>query len=107
MSKQFEITVGDTDFNFDVSNDAFNKFINASSGGRGVQAGFNLISSTVDQKQRAKLLNLITDAEKKPKGMLVMDLVGAISEEFSDELPTVVKKRKTTPGSAEQTDLTD
>lgn len=107
MSKKIEVTLGSEDFEFEVTNDAFNKFINSSSGGRGVQAGFNLLSSTVEQKQRAKFLNIITDAEKKPKGMLVMELVGVISEDFNDELPNVVKKRKPTQDYAELTDTID
>lgn len=105
MTKRFEITVGDTDFNFEVSNADYNKFIN-NSASNPVQAGFNLLTGTVDQKQRAKLIGLIADEEKKPHGTLVMELVAAVSEEMTNDLPTVVKKRKPTQEPADETDLT-
>ncbi len=106
-TKEITVTLGDTDFTFDVGNTDYNKMLNNMSGSRAVQAGFNLLSSTVKQEQRATLISIITDKEKKPHGTVVLEVVGIISEEFTDSLPTAVKKRSSTPTPADEMDMTD
>ncbi|WP_067095604.1 putative phage tail assembly chaperone [Marinomonas atlantica] len=101
--KDIQILVGDKEFDFQVSNALYNKFVDTMASGKAVQAGFNLLSKSVDQKQRASLMELIRDKENQPKATLVMSVVGEISEEMGDSLPEVVKLQKSTATFADET----
>lgn len=97
------LMIGATKFTFDVSNAEYNKFVDRMSAGKPVQAGFNLLSSTVKQEQRATLRELIADKENQPKAQLVMSLVGEISEEMGEGMPEVVKLQSVKETSADET----
>ena len=101
--KEIVLVVGGTEFNFNVGNAEYNKFVDQTTAGRPTQAGFNLLTKTVEKKQRASLIELIADKERQPKALVVMSLVGEISEEMGDGLPDVVKLQKSTATSADET----
>lgn len=101
--KELILAVGETPFTFKVGNAEYNKFVDRMSAGKPVQAGFNLLTSTVEQKERATLIGLIADEQKQPYATLVMGLVGEISEEMGEGLPEVVKLQSVSGISADET----
>lgn len=100
--KEINLLMGESEFCFQVSNVEYNKFVDRTSSGKPIQAGFNLLSSTVMQEQRAALRAQISDKEGQPKAMVVMALVGEISEAFGEGLPEVVKLQKSSATSADE-----
>lgn len=103
MAQIIAIGVGTEAFEFTLTNGEYNKFVDRMSGGKSVQSAFNLLTATVNVKQRATLKDLITDEENQPKAKLVMDLVGELSEEFTSDLPDVVKLQTSNSNSADET----
>lgn len=103
MAQVIAIGVGTQAFEFVVTNGEYNKFVDRMSSGKSVQSAFNLLTSTVEIKQRATLKDLITDEENQPKAKLVMDLVGELSEAFTSDLPDVVKLQTSNSNSAAAT----
>lgn len=103
MAQIIAIGVGAHEFEFSVSNGDYNKFVDRMASGKSVQSAFNLLTSTVDIKQRATLKDLIADDENQPKAKLVMDLVGELTEAFTSDLPEVVKLQTSNSNSAAAT----
>lgn len=99
MPQVILVTVGTVDFKFNVTDKDYNKFVDGVSGNKTVLPAYNLLSSTVENEQHAKLKGLLTDSENQPKAALVMEIIGVITEEFTSDLPAVVK----TPTSSETT----
>lgn len=91
MAQVITVTVGDVDFRFNVTDRIYNKFVDGVSGNKTVLPAYNFLSSTVENEQHAKLKGLLTDDESQPKATLVMEILGIITEEFSNDLPAVVK----------------
>ncbi|RUM56280.1 MAG: hypothetical protein DSY85_03010 [Marinomonas sp.] len=101
--KVIVLGIGASEFTFKVANADYNKFVDTMAAGKPTQAGFNLLTKTVVQEQRASLLEVIADEERQPKALVVMNLVGEISEEMGQGLPEVVKLQKSTATSADET----
>lgn len=94
MAQLIEITIGDTDFEFKVTDKEYNKFVDAMAKGQTVLPAYNLLSSTVKNEQHNKLKTLMVNEDSQPKAKLVMDVMGILTDEFSSDLPTVVKLRR-------------
>lgn len=101
MAQIISVGVGTQEFEFTLTNGEYNKFVDRMSSGKSVQSAFNLLTSTVDIKQRATLKDMITDEESQPKAKLVMDIVGELSEAFTSDLPEVVKLQTSNSNSAD------
>lgn len=107
MAQVIPVTVGTVDFIFSVTDKAYNKFVDGMSSGKTVLPAYNLLSSTVENEQHAQLKGLLTDNENQPKAALVMSVVGVISDEFTSDLPTVVKTQTSSVSSSKETDLSN
>tara|TARA_R110001599_G_scaffold277904_1_gene479221 strand:+ start:244 stop:570 length:327 start_codon:yes stop_codon:yes gene_type:complete len=107
MAKMIPVTIGVTDFEFTITDRDYNKFVDSITGGKTVLPGYNLLSSTVKNEQHAELKRLVTDGQNNPRATLVMSVIGEITEEFTSDLPAVVKTRKSSANSSKETDLSN
>lgn len=98
------VTVGTTDFEFTITDREYNKFVDSISGGKTVLPAYNMLSNAVENKQHATFLSIFSDGQNNPRAKLVMDVIGEITEEFTSNLPTVVKTRKSSANSSKGTD---
>lgn len=105
MAQLIEITIGDTDFEFKVTDKEYNKFVDAMAKGQTVLPAYNLLSSTVKNEQHAKLKALMVNEDSQPKAKLVMDVMGILTYEFSSDLPAVVKLRRRSGTASKETAL--
>ena len=103
MAKQILVDIGGTEFQFQVDNAEYNKFINAMTGGRAIQSSYNLLTRTVVDSQRTALKDLLTDEDNQPIGSLVLEVQGVVTEEFSSGLPAVVKLQTSSSNSVAKT----
>jgi len=103
MAQLIDVTIGEMDFEFKVTDKAYNKFVDAMSKGKTVTPAYQLLSDTVKNEQHAALKSLLLNDESQPKASLVMDVVGIVSDEFSSDLPAVVKPRKRTGNTSKET----
>ncbi len=87
-NQTIDITVGETDYTFNVTRDAYNRFINAATS-KPVQAMTNFLTTTVTADQQAAFVELI----KETPGAETQ-VFGAVIEEYTPDLGVVVKKRK-------------
>lgn len=92
MSK-ITISADENDFNFNVEMDDFNKFINETTQTDKVAPAFNLLMSTIEEKQKEAFKKLVI-RDGKPNGLIAMQFAGAVSEEFGGEVKTSLKKPK-------------
>jgi hypothetical protein len=107
MAQLILVTVGTVDFTFNVTDKDYNKFVDSISSGKAVLPAYNLLSSTVENEQHAQLKGLLTNEENQPKATLVMGVVGVITEEFTSDLPTVVKTQTSSASSSKEMDLSN
>lgn len=94
MAQLIEITIGDTDFEFKVTDKEYNKFVDAMAKGQTVLPAYNLLSATVKNDQHGRLKTFLVNEDSQPKAKLVMDVMGILTDEFSSDLPAVVKLRR-------------
>lgn len=103
MAQLIEVTIGEMDFEFKVTDKAYNKFVDSMSKGKAVTPAYQLLSDTVKNEQHAALKSVLLNDESQPKASLVMDVVGLITEEFTSDLPAVVKLRKSSVNTSKET----
>lgn len=103
MAQVIALGVGTAEFEFTVTNGEYNKFVDRMASGKSVQSAFNLLTATVNIKQRATLKDVLVDEENQPQAKLVMDLVGELTEAFTSDLPEVVKLQTSSSNSADAT----
>lgn len=100
---KIELSIGNTDFVFNVDHVAYNKFIKSAAQGP-VNAAFNLMTSTVEESQKKELKELLVGEQNVIKGRLVMAVMGEIEEEFASTLPLVVKRQTNATSNVSETD---
>ena len=100
---KIDLTIGNTDFVFNVDHVAYNKFIKSASQGP-VNAAFNLMTSTVEESQKKDLKELLVGEQNVIKGRLVMAVMGEIEEEFASTLPVVVKRQTSASNTVNEMD---
>ena len=103
MAQLIEITIGETDFEFKVTDKEYNKFVDSMAKGQTVLPAYNLLSSTVKSEQHGALKSLMVNDDSQPKAKLVMDVMGILTDEFSSDLPAVVKPRKRSANTSKET----
>jgi len=103
MAQLIEITIGETDFEFNVTDKAYNKFVDSMAKGQTVLPAYNLLSSTVKSEQHGALKRLMVNDDSQPKAKLVMDVMGILTDEFSSDLPAVVKLRRRSANESKET----
>ena len=92
MTERREITleVGEAEFTFDLTPQDVTKYFNALTQTNKVAPANNLLVSTVKQEQRASLKPLLANP------VTVMQLAGALLEEYAPDVEIIVKKHSST-----------
>jgi hypothetical protein len=92
MTDKREITleVGDKEFTFELTPQDVTKYFNAVTQANKVAPANNLLVSTVKQEERATLKPMLGNP------VFVMQLAGALLEEYSPDVEITVKKPSTT-----------
>lgn len=93
MTDKREITleVGDKEFTFELTPQDVTKYFNAVTQANKVAPANNLLVTTVKQEERAALKPMLGNP------VFVMQLAGALLEEYSPDVEITVKKPSTTP----------
>ncbi|NWD24868.1 hypothetical protein HX864_16470 [Pseudomonas yamanorum] len=93
MTDKREITleVGDKEFTFELTPQDVTKYFNAVTQANKVAPANNLLVTTVKQEERATLKPMLGNP------VFVMQLAGALLEEYSPDIEITVKKPSTTP----------
>lgn len=93
MTDKREITleVGDKEFTFELTPQDVTKYFNAVTQANKVAPANNLLVTTVKQEERATLKPMLGNP------VFVMQLTGALLEEYSPDVEITVKKPSTTP----------
>ncbi|UXZ21388.1 putative phage tail assembly chaperone [Pseudomonas sp. YeP6b] len=93
MTDKREITleVGDKEFTFELTPQDVTKYFNAVTQANKVAPANNLLVTTVKQEERATLKPMLGNP------VFVMQLAGALLEEYSPDVEVTVKKPSTTP----------
>jgi len=96
MSHVITVTVADVDVNFNVSDDDFNKYINDQMPNEKVSSAYNFLSRTVDEDSKEEFKKIALNGAV-PKGLVVMQIVGVVAEEFGSGVAISLKKPKESP----------
>jgi hypothetical protein len=96
MAKVIGVTAGKVNFKFTIDDKGYNKFVDGMTKGGAVMPAYNMLSNAVEQEQHAKFVGVFTDGQNNPRATLVMNAVGIITEDFTSDLPELVK----TPASS-------
>ena len=93
MTDRREITleIGDQEFTFELTPQDVTKYFNAVTQTNKVAPANNLLVTTVKQEERATLKPMLGNP------VFVMQLAGALLEEYSPDVEVTVKKPSTTP----------
>ena len=93
MTDKREITleVGGKEFTFELTPQDVTKYFNAVTQANKVAPANNLLVTTVKQEERATLKPMLGNP------VFVMQLAGALLEEYSPDVEITVKKPSTTP----------
>ena len=91
MTDRREITleVGDKEFTFTVTPQDATKYFNSLTQTSKVAPANNLLMNTVKQEERATLKELLANP------VLIMQLAGALLEEYAPDVEIIVKKHST------------
>ena len=92
MTDRRDITleVGDKEFTFTLTPQDVTKYYNSVTQNNKVAPANNLLVSTVDQQERATLKPLLSNPT------MVLQLAGALLEEYSPDVEIIVKKPSNT-----------
>jgi hypothetical protein len=92
MSETRDITleVGDKEFTFTLTPQDVTKYFNSLTQNNKVAPANNLLVNTVKQEERATLKALLGNP------VMVMQLAGALVEEYGPDVEVIVKKHSTT-----------
>ncbi|MDG9666726.1 putative phage tail assembly chaperone [Hahella sp. CR1] len=83
-----DVSAAGQDFSFNVTREAYNKYVNAVTPTNKIAPSHNFLVGTVAQEQRDALVKLIRDTPGAE-----VQLAGAVLEEYTPDLGIVAKKR--------------
>lgn len=92
MTDKREITleIGDKNFTFHLTPQDVTKYFNSVAQNNKVAPANNLLVNTVDQQERATLKSMLGNP------VMVMNLAGALLEEYGPDVEIIVKKPSST-----------
>ena len=92
MTERREITleIGENEFTFTLTPQDVTKYFNGLTANNKVAPANNLLVNTVDQQERATLKPLLVNP------VMVMQLAGALLEEYGPDVEIIVKKPSNT-----------
>lgn len=89
-SREITLEVGEKDFSFTLSPQDVTKYFNGMTQTNKVAPSHNLLSTTVNQEQRAGLRELLANP------VMTMQIAGALLEEYAPDVEIIVKKPSNT-----------
>ena len=90
VNRDITLEIGDREFTFHLTPQDVTKYFNSTTNNNKVAPANNLLVSTVKQEERATLKPLLANP------VTVMELAGALLEEYSPDIDIIVKKPSTT-----------
>ncbi len=90
QNAEITLEVGENEFTFSLTPADVTKYFNALTQTNKVAPGHNLLMNTVKQEEKATLKPLLGNP------VMVMQLAGALLEEYGPNVEVVVKKRSNT-----------
>ena len=90
VNRDITMEIGDRDFTFHLTPQDVTKYFNSTTNNNKVAPANNLLVSTVKQEERASLKPLLANP------VTVMELAGALLEEYSPDIDIIVKKSSAT-----------
>ncbi len=90
QNKEITLEVGENEFTFDLTPADVTKYFNALTQTNKVAPGHNLLMNTVKQEEKATLKPVLANP------VMVMQLAGALLEEYAPSVEVIVKKRSST-----------
>ncbi|MFK3970201.1 putative phage tail assembly chaperone [Pseudomonas sp. NPDC087358] len=90
VNRDITLEIGDSEFTFHLTPADVTKYFNATTNNNKVAPANNLLVQTVLQEQRAGLKPFLTNP------ITVMELAGALLEEYSPNVEIIVKKSSDT-----------
>jgi len=87
------INAGDKALNFNVETDDFNQYLNDLTPNDKVAPAYNFLAQTIDEKCQKDFKALVM-RDGKPNGVVVLQIVGVIAEEFGAEVKISLKKQR-------------
>lgn len=90
QNKEIILEVGENEFTFNLTPADVTKYFNALTQTNKVAPGNNLLMNTVKQEEKATLKSILANP------VMVMQIAGALLEEYAPNVEVVVKKRSNT-----------
>ena len=90
VNRDITMEIGDREFTFHLTPQDVTKYFNSTTNNNKVAPANNLLVSTVKQEERASLKPLLANP------VTVMELAGALLEEYSPDIDIIVKKPSST-----------
>ena len=90
VNRDITMEIGDPEFTFHLTPQDVTKYFNSTTNNNKVAPANNLLVSTVKQEERASLKPLLANP------VTVMELAGALLEEYSPDIDIIVKKSSAT-----------
>jgi len=89
-AQTIDITMGDTEFTFNVTREKYNKYLNAVTQSSKVAPSYNFLTTTVESEQQKDLMKFLQTTPGSE-----VQMAGAVLEEYTPDLGIVAKKRTT------------
>ena len=90
QNKEITLEVGENEFTFNLTPADVTKYFNALTQTNKVAPGNNLLMNTVKQEEKATLKSILANP------VMVMQIAGALLEEYAPNVEVIVKKRSNT-----------
>ena len=90
VNRDITLEIGNREFTFHLTPQDVTKYFNSTTNNNKVAPANNLLVSTVKQEERATLKPLLANP------VTVMELAGALLEEYSPDIDIIVKKSSAT-----------
>lgn len=97
---QIDITVGDQDLTFEAGHEDLNRFINEQTMADKIGPAFNFLMRTVTAESKDALKKLTLTDDQKPKGLVVLQIAGLITQELGGDVTVAIKKPKASPSES-------
>lgn len=91
------VTVGDEDLVFSADHDDFNRYINEQMPNDKVGPAYNFLSRTVIAESKDALKRIALTENLKPKGLIVLQIAGIITQQLGGDVTVAIKKPNPSP----------
>lgn len=99
---QITVSVGDKDLEFNVDVTDYNQYINEQMPQDKVQPAYNFLVRTVAEESKDDFKQLAI-SDGKPNGLIVLQIVGLITQEIGGSVSITIKKPKDSPAKSKPT----